>query len=124
MNGEEFEKFDVTGEGFEAFDVTAEPEPEAEVSIEALGGLSESEDELRSVSQARDELEKRLMLDPGEAAFAAAEEGAARGLEADPSATLAAALWPFSDGDQSRSRAGSTRIHQISYRYRLAAAPC
>jgi hypothetical protein len=77
MNGEEFEKFDVTGEGFEAFDVTAEPEPEAEVSIEALGGLSESEDELRSVSQARDELEKRLMLDPGEAAFAAAEEGAA-----------------------------------------------
>jgi hypothetical protein len=77
MNGKEFEEFDVKAEGFEEFDVTVEAEPEPEVSVEALGGLAETEDELRSVSQARDELEKRLMLEPGEAAFAAAEEGAA-----------------------------------------------
>jgi len=77
MNGKEFEEFDVTKEGFEVFDVTKEPEAESEVSIEALGGLSEKEDEFKSLSQARDELEKRLLLEPSEAAFAAAEEGAA-----------------------------------------------
>jgi hypothetical protein len=70
-----FEEFDVSQEDFEDFDVTQEPEAEAEMSMEALGGLSEKEDEFKSVSQARDELEKQLLLDPGEAAFAAAEEG-------------------------------------------------
>src|SRR5204863_3520953 len=76
MNGN-FEKFDVTKQDVEAYEVAAQPNPESEISIETLGGLSESEDELQALSQARDELEKRLMLDPREAAFAAAEEGPA-----------------------------------------------
>ena len=75
MNGGRFEKFDVTKQDVGAYEVMAQPNPESEISIEALGGLSESEDELKALSQARDELEKRLMLDPREAAFAAAEEG-------------------------------------------------
>lgn len=84
----EFEAFDPTQEQgnaepgdteeFEEFDVMQEPpKEEIEVSIESLGGLAEKEDELKSLSQARDELEKRLLIDPGEKKFAAAEDGAA-----------------------------------------------
>lgn len=78
---QEFEEYDVTRETqeepFEEFDVTQEPKGEPEVSIEALGSLSEEDDDLKSLSRARDELEKRLLLDPGEVAFAAAEDGPA-----------------------------------------------
>jgi len=76
---EKFEEFDVTQEpkGFEEFDVMKEPIEEPEVSIEALGGISEKEEELKSISQARDELEKLLLIEPAEKAFAAAEEGPA-----------------------------------------------
>jgi hypothetical protein len=76
----EFEEYDVTegvSEGFEEFDVTKEPDGEAEVTAEALGEMTTSEDEAKTLMQARDELEKRLLVDPGTAVFAAAEEGAA-----------------------------------------------
>ena len=76
----DYEEFDVAGgpdEGFEDFDVTQEPQAEAAVSLAALGSLTEREEELRAVSQARDELEQRFLMDPGQRAFAAAEEGPA-----------------------------------------------
>lgn len=75
----EFEPFDVRQpEGaFEPFDVTQEPEQEPEAAIEMLGGFATSRDELIALMRARDEVERRLMVEPVEVAFATAEAGSA-----------------------------------------------
>src|SRR6266542_252317 len=73
--GDEFEPFDPTGAEFEEFDVKAEPPSEVEATVEALGGLSENEDEFRSLSQAQAAIEQKYLLEPGDAAAAAADEG-------------------------------------------------
>lgn len=66
-------------EDYEEFDVMQEQAAaaEAEMSVESVSGLTENEDEFRSVMQAKDELEQQLLVEPGQIAFAADEDGPA-----------------------------------------------
>ncbi len=76
----EFEDYDPKQgqEIFEEFDVMQQPASEAaEATLESFGGIAESEDQAKSLLQARDELEKQLMIEPGDRAFAAADDAAA-----------------------------------------------
>jgi hypothetical protein len=78
--GAEFEDFDVGAGGeaeggeFEPYDVSQETEEGAESALAALADLG-GESDLAAVVQARDEIERRMLVEPGEAAFAAAADG-------------------------------------------------
>lgn len=68
-SSDEFEEFDVMQEE----DATAEPE----LTAESVSGLTENEDEFQSVMQAKEELASRLLTEPGQVSFSAAEDGPA-----------------------------------------------